>query len=309
MSESLLALAGQLTRIFLPIIMIIGLVSNILNIIVLTRPALKEHACSLYFLAMAIINVFYCGPPLIINLIADGYDIDLTVRNPTACKAISYMFNFCPTVALYLIMIASIDRYFSSSVDPRKRQFSNLCIARWTIAILIIIFAVYFINALIIFDISHFGRPICGIRPDILSNWIFLVLNIILYVIIAPCVMLLFGFLTIYNIKHVRIIAGNVTRYRRTEGQLSRMLLLQVGLHTILILPFCIVYCMVITSIPAEYPLMFAFAFITCKLPFYVSAVVPFFSYVLSARVYRDELIRLGKKLFRIENTIQPTTS
>lgn len=309
MSQSLLAIADQLTRIFLPMIMVTGIVSNILNIIVLSRPALKQHACSLYFLTLAIINLFYCGPPLIINLIADGYQIDLTIRSRAACKIISYMLNFCPCVAVYLIVAASIDRYFSSSINARTRQWSNIRTARWTISILMIILGLYFINSLMIFDISHFGRPMCGIRSDIFVNWLFLVLNIILYVIIAPLSMLLFGFLTIYNTKQIGTTATSITRYRRTEGQLSRMLLLQVGVHTILILPFCVLFCMLISTIPARYPLEFAFAFIICKLPFYLSAVTPFFLYVLSARVYRTELCRLWRKLFRMQPAIQPVTA
>ncbi len=58
MSDPLIELAIELTRIIIPIIMIIGIIGNSLNICVLTRPILYNHACSRYFLA-ALVEIIY----------------------------------------------------------------------------------------------------------------------------------------------------------------------------------------------------------------------------------------------------------
>ena len=306
MSESLLALARELTRIFVPIIIIIGVVSNLLNIILLTRPTLIHHACSLYFLALAITNLFYSSLLLICNLLADGYQLDLSKNSVAFCKIISYLLNLCPNLSVYFIVLASIDRYCASSISARMRRLSNLHVARRSIGILIIVLSIFFIYTLIAFDIVDNGMRLCTIQSDILFNQIFLILNIILYVIIAPFSMIFFGFLTIYNTKQVRVIPAGILRYRRTEGQLSRMLLLQVGTHVILILPFCIIFFMLILPISMISTINFEFAYIVCKIPFYLSVTTAFFLYVLSARVYRDELLRLCNKIYPFRQQIHP---
>lgn len=299
MSYSLLELAAQLTRIFVPIIIIIGVLSNLLNIILLTRPALVNHACSLYFIALAITNTFYLSLLLPVNLLADGYNLDPTRYSSAFCKILSYLLNVCPTLSVYFIVLASIDRYFASSINARRRNLSNIHMARWSIAILILSFVLFFIGTLISFDISYNGEYRCTVQSDILFNQIFLIVHLTVYVIIAPISMILFGFLTIYNIKQVRFLPVRISRYRRTEGQLSRMLFLQVGTHIILILPFCVIFSMLILPLPIQQTENFQFAYIICKIPFYFTVTTSFFLYVLSARVYRDELIQLVEKIMK----------
>jgi hypothetical protein len=306
MAESLLELAAQLTRIFVPIIIVIGVVSNSLNIILLTRPALVHHACSLYFLALAITNLFYSSLLLIFNLLADGYQLDLATHSVVVCKITSYLLNLCPNLSVYFIVLASIDRYCASSLSAQRRRLSNPRVARRAIGVLIIVLAIFFIGTLIAFDISDDGIRLCTTQSDILFNQIFLILNLILYVIIAPFSMILFGFLTIYHRTQVRIAPVRTPLYRRTEGQLSRMLLLQVGTHIILILPFCITFFMLILPLSIQFSTNFTFAYVVCKLPFYTTVTTAFFLYVLSARIYRNELIRLCKKIFPLHRQVHP---
>jgi len=308
MSESIIQLASQLTRIFLPIIIVSGIVSNLLNIIVLTRRTLIHHACSLYFLALAMTNLFYSSVLLIFNLLADGYQLDLTDYSNLSCKIISYFLNLCPNLSVYFIVFASIDRYFSSSTSVQRRQLSNRRIARWIIGILIIVLSIFFLGILIVFDTSQTEIPLCTIQSDILFNQIFFILVMILYVIIAPFSMIFFGCLTIYNTKQAQFIPIRISRYRRTEGQLSRMLLLQVGSHIVLTLPFCIIFLMLNLPISMRFSINFLSAFVICKLPFYLTVTTAFFLYVLSTRVYRDELIRLYRKMFQFRHRIYPIT-
>jgi hypothetical protein len=58
--------------------------------------------------------------------------------------------------------------------------------------------------------------------------------------------MIIFGFLIILNIQQqsirAKILAASIQR--RSEGQLARMLILQVSVHLILILPFGVTYSM-----------------------------------------------------------------
>jgi hypothetical protein len=78
------------------------------------------------------------------------------------------------------------------------------------------------------------------------------------------------------------------------------MLLLQVGTHIILALPFFISFFMLIMTVSSGLTLVLYYIFIFCKLPFYLTFTTAFFLYILSGQAYRNELIRLFKKLFPV---------
>ncbi|CAF1314074.1 unnamed protein product [Rotaria sp. Silwood1] len=76
---------------------------------------------------------------------------------------------------------------------------------------------------------------------------IYIFSQIFLYYILTSILMFIFDLLTIHNIHQQSTRAISVTvsmRGRRTEGQLTRMLILQIIVHLILILPFGITYSM-----------------------------------------------------------------
>ena len=208
----------------------------------------------------------------------------MTLLSPIFCKILSYFLNLCPTLSAYFIVFTSIDRYYSSSIDVHKHQLSNRH------------------RALIGFDTPHDGIPLCHIQSKFLSNRIFLILDLILYVILAPFSMLVFGCLTIYNTKQARSIPVRTSRYRRTESQLSRILFLQIATHIILTIPFCIIFFLMILPISAQYTII-------CKIPFYLTTTTTFFLYLLSARVYRLELLRLFNRRIPFHRPVRAISS
>jgi hypothetical protein len=116
---------------------------------------------------------------------------------------------------------------------------------------------------------------------------------------LSPLLMIVFGILTIYNIREQSIRAIPLvlcTRRRRTEGQLARMLCLQVGVHLILVLPFGIIYSMnsFIPSTQTLNIIAIRLIFVTWQQCDYF---VSFFLYVLSANEYRQQLIQIFKSV------------
>ncbi|CAF3506320.1 unnamed protein product, partial [Rotaria sp. Silwood2] len=98
---------------------------------------------------------------------------------------------------------------------------------------------------LVIYNWNETNR-LCQLKSNV-TIYIYIFSQIFLYYILAPLLMIIFGFLTISNIRRKSMNLIYLTksmRRRRTERQLTRMLLLQVGIHLILILPFGIIYCM-----------------------------------------------------------------
>jgi hypothetical protein len=287
--------AFLLLRIIIPMIIVFGIVGNSLNIIILTRRTLRSHACSKYFLVMAINNVLYSSTVLIYRLLVDGYHIDPSIGSLVQCKIVMYLINLCTFMSPYFIVLASIDRFCGSSTSARLRKGSSVRVAYWMIAITIIIFALFFIPFIIYSDIRLDDGLGCNLRTYSVSQKSYLSTEIILFAGVAPLLMILFGLFTIYNTQHIRV-APNA-RHRRTESQLARMLLLQVGIHVLLTLPTCIIYLLFVILPPLNIPSWYFFAATILPIPLHLSYTTAFVLYTLSARTYRQEFIRLFHKM------------
>lgn len=138
MSDYLAEISVKLAQIFLPIIMFLGIVGNSLNILILSRANLRNHACSRYFLGLSSNNLIY-SIFLIYFLLANGYSMDGQYVSSVSCKILQYIGSACPFLSPYFIILASIDRFCASSSNVKLRQFSNVKIAQRSIIILVII--------------------------------------------------------------------------------------------------------------------------------------------------------------------------
>ena len=286
----------KLVRIIVPIIIVFGTLGSILNIVILTRQRLRGYACSMYFAALSINNLFYTTVLLVYNCLLGGYSIDLALYSNFFCKFISYLLNFSPIVSVYFIVLASIDRYCASSLDARKRRFSQVGVAKISVAAVTIFYAIFNIGSTISFDLQDDGAG-CTIRSDNLFNQVFLIGLVIFYSIIAPCLLVIFGILTVYNTSRLGQARIGVSRQRRTEKELARMLIVQVLTHIIFTGPFCAMFVILVLPVDFRLTLRFYALFSFTKVPFYFTYITPFFLYILSARIYREELLQLFKKL------------
>ena len=295
----LVELAQQISRIVIPIIIVVGIISNLINILVLTRPALYHHACSRYFLALAASNLFYCGVILVYRLLADQYQINPARNSNGLCKFIVYAGHMGIFLAPSFIVLASIDRWCVSSSSVRLRRFSSVKTAGWMILCTTVVFALIFGNSLIAVDLRDTDPFGCSIRADTLYKQVYVFVQVGIMSIIVPCLMIVFGLLTIYNINKARVEPAAISRERRTGNQLIRMLLLQVSIHIILNLPSSVTYLIFVLPNDIKYTPDFLVATIFSILPFHVSYITAFFLYVISAQVYRKELIRLFNRIVR----------
>ncbi|CAF3697078.1 unnamed protein product [Adineta steineri] len=282
MSTSLAEISATITQIVLPMIIVAGILGNSLNIIILNRPNLRNHACSKYFLALAWSNLIYLI--FVINyFLSNGFNI-----NGQMVSNVS----------------SSIDRFCASSTSAILRRFSSIVVAKYFILIVVIYSLLWYINILVLYELYDDGYG-CTIRSKSIFNQVFLLIQALLFAAIPPILMLIFGFLTIYNTTQSRVLQQVTRSYRRTEGQLIRMLFLQVIVYILLNTPLCVLYLMLIIPsgfIPTS---EFFFGFSITQILFYLSYTTPFFLYILSARVYREELIHLISKVFRLRQRAQ----
>lgn len=296
MSDSLQIISTQLAQILSPIIILVGVIGNILNIFVLTRPNFRDHSCCRYFLALSSNNLFYCLFQVSFYL-ANAYSLDGQYVSLVACKILQYIASVSSFLSPYLIIFASIDRFCSSSPHVKIRSLSSLYITHRSILVLISLTGLFFINIFIFYDLREDDGLGCNMRGDELYKQIFIITQVVLYAGLPPCLMIIFGLLTAWNMKRMKNLGRNLQRYRRRDTQFMRMLFIQVLGYLILNVPLCILYLMLVLPFGYSPTEGFFFAYTILSYPFNFSYATPFFLYILSARMYREEFFKLMKKV------------
>jgi hypothetical protein len=274
-----------------PFYFFVAIITNILNIRVLCSRVLRSSPCTHYFLAYAVFSIIYTSLICPTQFLR-GFSINWA-NGIFSCKIYFYILFLIPFQANIMLIIASFDRYCSSSLSYRIHSRSTIQTARITIVVGTILSAIYMLPMLTIHNWNKTYNK-CLPKTNILIS-IYIFSQVFIYYILAPILMLIFGLLTIHNIRQQSTRAIPLTGYirgRRTEGQLARMLILQIVVHLILVLPFGVTYSMN-TFDPSTYtPTVIAIrlAFVTWQQCDYF---VSFFLYILCGNVYRRELIRI----------------
>lgn len=291
------------SKIGLPLLVLVSLIGNALNVIILSRYKMRKYPCTLYFMVLSINNLLYSSTILIVSLLGDGYQIRISIKSSILCKFITYFGTLLSALSPYLIVLAAVDRWKASSSG---RAGIGVRTTNCLIITIITFFSLLFIISLITADINAQDRIGCQIRGSAIFVQIYGIFQFIIFSLLAPLLMLIFGCLTIRNIKRNRMVAAVLPRYHRTESQLVRMLLVQVGVQLLLTLPICVGGLLL--SLPTSYHLTPSLnsIYLIFRVVFQMSYAAPFFLYVISARTFRNDFIQLFIKTVprRFQNRI-----
>ncbi len=277
-----------------PIIVALILVTNTLNILVLCRRSLRTSSCTHYFLALSIDSFIYMIFTPVHMFLTSRFGISLDY-SPIGCRIHSF-FVFSPLLFFIVMLVcASIDRFCSSSSSVRIRNFSNVRVAQRVIIIATIVTTIYMSPFLIIYHWDY-NTNLCSQYSTRLTA-IYLSTRVILYYIIGPLGMITFGLLTINNIRNQTRRVGAIVlqnQHRRTEGQLTRVLIIQVGIHLFFSLPAAVMYVMT-TFVPSTNTSLFSGLRLISVIWQLAILFLSFFSYILSSTVFRTELVKMLK--------------
>ena len=121
--EMLSVNSTQLNLYFSLFIFVFGIIGNLLNILVLAQRSIRSNPCIFLFLISSIANlisiVFGLTPRIL-----STWQLDLTENNDIPCKLRAFIMFSSRTIALWLIMLATVDRWMSSSLDNHQRKLS-----------------------------------------------------------------------------------------------------------------------------------------------------------------------------------------
>ncbi len=198
------------------LLLIIGIIGCLCNILTFTSQQLRRNSCAFYFLCSSIFEFFSITFGLFTRLAADHFGSHLQNTNRWYCKFRAYLVSTIPLIATYFVLLSAIDRYMSSSRHTRLRLFSQIKIAYRSTMIVIPVGLITCLHILILYDL----RPKCATQPGTYA--IFDGMFVVFWLGVIPHVsMLIFGFLTLMNIRRTRKERYNKQRHNeKTDGQL-----------------------------------------------------------------------------------------
>ncbi|CAF3164286.1 unnamed protein product [Rotaria socialis] len=313
---NLILISAQINRYFSIVILLFGTIGNILNCLVLSQKSLRSNPCSWLFLASSISSLITLISGVAVRLLT-GWSADLTNTVPWLCKLRIFVLFVSRTIASWLIMLATVDRWFSSSIDVNRRHMSKLENAQLGTLLVVILSSLAYTQIFYCYEANLTNAPLeCYGRTiwcRLLIDFTFATIG----VIIPSILMLSFGIMTILNIRVVakrRIQPASISietqvttngqqpRWKKSDRHLIVMLLVQVVLLTLFSLP------QVIQNIYANSTMYLArpqlqiginnFIFNLFLLLTYVTNGMPFYIYTLAGgSIFRKALYNILKQL------------
>jgi hypothetical protein len=302
----------QMNRYFPLPFLIFGTVGLLLNIIIFTRRSLFNNSCVQYLLANTLSNVVVVYWVIITRILSDGYGDDLSVHSTIFCQIRYFLTYYSRTLSTWFIVLACIDRWLSSA--QARQRFNTVLFARQMILFICIVCFISYVHVLFLFGIQK--SPTSSSVTCYALTGIYRVFSdlqyLIFYALGPPILMLLFGLLTLKNLRRTRRLVlptintqnqSQINSTKKRDNQLLVMLLLQIVIIIIFTLPFAIqklydTFSLQVQRTPvqaASYNLLAAIL----RLLSYGSHAFGFFFYTLAARIFRMELLKIINSTYR----------
>ncbi|UJR17597.1 hypothetical protein I4U23_004493 [Adineta vaga] len=313
----------QINRYLGIFIFLFGAIGNIGNILVLSQKPLRSNPCTWLFLISSISSLMTVLAGVTPRFLST-WSADLTNTNQFLCKLRIFIVFDSITIAFWLIMLATVDRWLSSSINANRRRMSTLKNAQRGAILIVIVSSAIQIQQLFCFEANLTYTPIkcysktiiCGIISDLCFALITILCPLIL--------MFIFGLMIISNIRQARarlqptlmtidsqaasatttVGGGNQNQERKTDRHLLTMLFVQVLSLLIFTLPLAIskLYTTV-TRETVKSALQNStenFTFNLFLLFIFIASGMPFYLYTLSGgHVFRKALFALMEIFIR----------
>ena len=205
--------------------LLIGNVGCVFNTIIFLRPCLITSSCSRYFLSSSFANVFQLNIGLVSHILDFGFHIHPYHRSLVLCKLRNYSINVAGFLSQTYLLLACVDRYLISLNRSSSRRINTVAVANR------IIFAATCFWIVILSHMLAYGSILQPNQFCFFStpSYVFFISahNLLLSGFVLPILMVVFGLLTLKNIRLIRRQAC-VRRRKRRNHYLSLMLISNV---------------------------------------------------------------------------------
>ncbi|CAF3821387.1 unnamed protein product [Rotaria sp. Silwood1] len=249
----------QIIRYFSIFIFLFGSIGNILNVLVLSQSSFRSNPCAILFLFSSVMN-FIAILSGLLSRILSGWGADLTATNRSFCKLRGFVVNIARPVAIWYILFAIIDRWLLSSPKLRRRQMSSLKNAKLAMIISLVLATLVFSHIIYCHEPNLINAPQKCYGITIACRFVTDVSFMLLAILPLP-LMLMFGFMTVCNIRQSRgrvanrdtlIVSHTVTTNTNPRRRMSKQD------QNLLIMLFVQIFILVVLSVPLGFQKLYA---------------------------------------------------
>jgi hypothetical protein len=144
----------------LPICSVFGIIGCLLNITIFLKKSLRSNACSVYMLAISIVNLIEIPYTIGRSTNIPYLPSDSRQVSSVFCKVTSYVLHYLLNVVRTYTVLACIDRFALCSSSVHTRSFSSLKVARRLVILMTIVWL--FIPIHVIFFYGNVTPQRCG---------------------------------------------------------------------------------------------------------------------------------------------------
>ncbi|CAF1246137.1 unnamed protein product [Adineta ricciae] len=286
------------------LIWLMGNIGAILTCIVFYQPAFCKSPCAMYFLASSFAQFFTYNFALFIRMLQYGYNVNIANNLLWFCKLRYYLFYICTANSRYNIIMASIDRYFASSRNARRRQWSSSKVAYRIIISMVIFWCIIYIQVFIFYRIED---QVCRYQNGAYATYFSIYISIDSG-LLPILLMLIFGLLTVRNIHETkrRVVPATErnndrscenNKLSRKDAQLYKMLANQIIIFVIFNFPNpCFLLYQSSTMYIVKSTLHATIEVFVSNMTYvliYLGFSLTFINFALSSEIFRRELRRL----------------
>ncbi len=208
------------------LILVLGTAGNILSILIFTsrKTTFRTNPCSLYFIAIAIVNTLHMLHGLPYRVLSGGFGIDPTVSSLVFCKLRQGLVSSLPFMRNTLSCIATISQFFATSRHVHYRRKSTLTAARLYITICIVFWILHTVPYLVVYKIDIMpttNTTRCDAFNKHLSYYTSWFAYNVLTFILPIGILIVFGYLTLRNVRRLGNDLNQSQKRQNIERQVS----------------------------------------------------------------------------------------
>ncbi|CAF0897241.1 unnamed protein product [Adineta steineri] len=201
-------LLNQIINRYFPIpLMFFGIIGNIFNILIFTRPVFRDNICANYFLASTVFDAINMFAGLLSRSL-NGFGIDPSQTISALCKLRFFTTYSSGTAAIWFISLACVERYLASSASVYKRQL--LTMKRAYISMIFVILIDFMVYAQQFFcidtnqQILGAPQPCYQLKKNVSCQIVDSLFQFLFEILAPTCMMTVFGSLTLRNVRNQR---------------------------------------------------------------------------------------------------------
>ena len=283
----------EMIRYGMSIYFILGIIGNIFNCIIFTRPHYRRSASSIYFLAFSVFAIFY----LILSIGRYFHalnSVDLQTHSIIFCKTRLYVTHVLGQYLRFCVVFVCVDRFLATRAGTRILLVNSIASAKKLLLLMTIVCPLIAIHLPILMEIRNNVCSQFGVY-----KLAYAIYQLIIVGIAPPVLMSVFSVLAIRSLQ--RRHSGR-ERAKQRDRHLMKMVIVEVILHIVISIPYSInlLYAALTYSISKSIEQIEIELFVSFLTTFsiYLISVMPFYLFLLTSTLFRKEFFSLFLKYY-----------